>query len=198
MPFVPCTVLKCDVTVHEQCLCPLHSTHMWYYCSLAKKKKKKKDKRGFGNTDPNPPKLLLAYWTSLASYMFGGYILKKKKLKVEAQKCWFIYLYFKKKLGINYFIRNFDKPARLMSSHRNGAFAPFVPPATSLSHFNSQHFRSESENPTQSRIQLHHRIRAVDRSGPETWCWSRPYVITSTGCYRTSRAWRFSSSILTR
>ena len=29
---------------------------------------------------------------------------------MEAQKCWFIYLYFYKKLGINYFICNFDKP----------------------------------------------------------------------------------------
>ena len=42
---------------------------------------------------------------------------------MKAQKCWFIYLYFYKKLGINYFIRNFDKLAWLMSSHWNSAFA---------------------------------------------------------------------------
>ena len=57
---------------------------------------------------------------------------------MEAQKCWFIYLYFYKKLGINYFICNFDKPAWLISSHWNGAFATLVSTATSLSHFNSQ------------------------------------------------------------
>ena len=78
VPFVPCTILKCDVTVHKQCLCPWHNTHMWYYC-LCVKKKKKKSKRGFGNTDPNPPKLLLANWTSPAPYMFGLWRLHSKK-----------------------------------------------------------------------------------------------------------------------
>ena len=59
--FVPCTVLICDFTVHEQCLCLLHNAHMWYYYSRAeKKKKKKKKKRGFGNAEPNPH-LILKY-----------------------------------------------------------------------------------------------------------------------------------------
>ena len=41
MPFVPCTVLTCDITIH----------------TLKGKKKGgggKKRKRGFGNADPNP------------------------------------------------------------------------------------------------------------------------------------------------
>ena len=49
VPFFLCILLMCDVTVHEQCLCPLHSAHMWCYCSCAEKKK-----CGFGNADPNP------------------------------------------------------------------------------------------------------------------------------------------------
>ena len=45
VPFVPYTVLTCDVTVHEQCLCPLHSAHMWCYCSRTRRKKKQKKKK---------------------------------------------------------------------------------------------------------------------------------------------------------
>ena len=120
---------------------------------------------------------LSCYWLipqAQAPKMFGGKIYHFFKIRSEGPKM-LIYLYFYKKLGINDFIRNFDKPAWLMSSHWNGAFAPHVSTATSLSHIStvktlSLQIRKSStkQNSTPSSSSS----SSIDQSRRSEWTWN--------------------------